>query len=344
MFHHTGRRGLLCMFAIFAMLFCNPYGTAKDKITISPATLPSSTINSAYSQTLTASGGKPPYTWSITTGALPTGLTLNSSSGVISGTPTTTGAFTFNVHVSDSASATADQQSTIVVVAPSSMPSLSIVGVPSAASSAAAANFDVTLSAPYAKAVAGQVTLTFQPSGPAARDDPSIQFSTGGRTLSFTIAAGNTHATFPASTVAFQTGTVAGTITLTVSSDLPGGTPSSSATVAPTAPGIQSMTVVTNSTGFQVQIAGFSNSRDLTAASFHFTAASGQTLQTSDLTVDLSSVASHWYSGASSSQFGGAFLLVVPFTVQQGASSGLASVSVQLRNTQGTSSAGSARF
>ena len=204
--------------------------------------------------------------------------------------------------------------------------------------------FDVTLSAPYARAVTGQVTLMFQPSGPAGRDDPSIQFSTGGRTLSFTVAAGNTHATFPASTVAFQTGTVGGTITLTVSSDLPGGTPSSSATVAPTAPGIQSMTVVTNSTGFQVQIAGFSNSRDLTAASFHFTAASGQTLQTSDLTVDLSSLASQWYSGTSSSQFGGAFLLVVPFIVQQGASSGLASVSVQLRNTQGTSSAGSASF
>jgi len=110
------------------MLFCNPIGTAKDKITISPATLPDSTINSAYSQTLNASGGKPPYTWSITKGALPTGLTLNRSSAVISGTPTTTGAFTFNVHVSDSASATADQQFSIVVVAPSSTPSLSIVG------------------------------------------------------------------------------------------------------------------------------------------------------------------------------------------------------------------------
>lgn len=310
--------------------------------TVTP--LPGATQGAAYSQSLTASGGKPPYTWSITTGALPTGLTLNGSSGVISGTPTTTGAFAFSVHVSDSASATADQQSTIVVVAPSSTPSLSIMGVPAASNSAAAVNFDVTLSAPYPRAVIGQVTLTFQPSGPAARDDPSIQFSTGGRTLSFTIAAGNTHATFPASTVAFQTGTVAGTITLTVSSDLPGGSASRSATVAPTAPGIQSMTVVTNNTGFQVQIAGFSNSRDLTAASFHFTAASGQILQTSDLTVDLSSPASQWYSGTSSSQFGGAFLLVVPFTVQQGASSGLASVSAQLRNTQGTSSAGSASF
>jgi hypothetical protein len=313
-------------------------------LSITTGTLPGATQGTAYSQTLTASGGKPPYTWSITTGALPTSLTLNSSSGVISGTPTTTGAFTFNVHISDSASATADKQSTIVVVAPSSTPSLSIVGVPSTANSAALVSFDVALSAPYARVVTGQVTLTFQPSGPAARDDPSIQFSTGGRTLSFTIAAGNTHATFPASMVAFQSGTLAGTITLTVSSDLPGVTPSSAATVPPTAPGIQSTTVVTNGTGFQVQIAGFSNSRDLTAASFHFTAASGQTLQTSDLTVDLSSLASQWYSGTSSSQFGGAFLLVVPFTVQQGASSGLASVSVQLRNTQGTSSAGSASF
>ncbi len=319
--------------------------TSNSILSITTATpLPGATQGTAYSQTLSASGGKPPYTWSITTGALPTGLALNGSSGVISGTPTTTGAFTFGVHVSDSASATADQQSTLVVVAPSPTPSLSIVGVPSAANSAAAVSFDVTLSAPYAKAVTGQVTLTFQPSGPAARDDPSIQFSTGGRTLSFTIAAGKTHATFPASTVAFQTGTVAGTITLTVSSDLSGGSGSSSATVAPTAPGIQSMTVATNSTGFQVQIAGISNSRDLTAAIFHFTAASGQTVQTSDLTVDLSSLASQWFSGTTSSQFGGTFLLVVPFTVQQGASSGLASVSAQLQNTQGKSSAGSVSF
>ncbi|HLI63998.1 MAG TPA: putative Ig domain-containing protein, partial [Terriglobales bacterium] len=54
----------------------------------------------AYQQSLQASGGKPPYTWSISAGSLPPGLSL-SAAGVISGTPTTTGKFPFTVQVTD---------------------------------------------------------------------------------------------------------------------------------------------------------------------------------------------------------------------------------------------------
>jgi hypothetical protein len=58
-------------------------------ITITPASLPQGTVGTAYSQTLTASGGTAPYSaWTLTAGTLPTGLTLNASTGVISGTPT----------------------------------------------------------------------------------------------------------------------------------------------------------------------------------------------------------------------------------------------------------------
>ena len=57
-------------------------------LSITPASLPASTQNVAYTaQTLSASGGTGPYVWSIATGALPTGVSL-SSGGVISGTPT----------------------------------------------------------------------------------------------------------------------------------------------------------------------------------------------------------------------------------------------------------------
>ncbi len=60
-------------------------------------------VGSAYSQTLTATGGTTPYTWAVATGTLPAGLSL-SAAGVISGTPSAAGSFTFNVSVTDSAS------------------------------------------------------------------------------------------------------------------------------------------------------------------------------------------------------------------------------------------------
>ena len=70
----------------------------------STSPLAAGTVNSAYSQSLAATGGTLPYTWSLATGSgpLPTGLTI-SSGGVISGTPTATGTFNFTVQVRDSA-------------------------------------------------------------------------------------------------------------------------------------------------------------------------------------------------------------------------------------------------
>jgi putative Ig domain-containing protein len=71
--------------------------------------LPGATLNSAYSTILTATGGVPPYAWSLTAGsALPAGLALASASpsATISGTPTATGTFQFTVKVADSAAPT----------------------------------------------------------------------------------------------------------------------------------------------------------------------------------------------------------------------------------------------
>ncbi|MBA3914597.1 MAG: choice-of-anchor D domain-containing protein, partial [Acidobacteriales bacterium] len=85
--------------------------------------LPGATQGASYSSTLTAAGGKAPYTWSlVTSGTLPTGLTL-ASNGVISGTvasSTRTGTFNFTSKVSDSSSppVTATKQMMITVGAP----------------------------------------------------------------------------------------------------------------------------------------------------------------------------------------------------------------------------------
>ena len=70
---------------------------------ITTTSFSSGTEGTAYNATVTASGGVPPYiNWIVNTGSLPTGLSLNSSTGAISGTPTALGTSTFTVQVTDS--------------------------------------------------------------------------------------------------------------------------------------------------------------------------------------------------------------------------------------------------
>ena len=71
---------------------------------VTTASVPAGIVGSAYSATLAASGGTPPYTWSISAGQLPPGLTLNSATGVISGAPSSAGSYSFTATVTDSAS------------------------------------------------------------------------------------------------------------------------------------------------------------------------------------------------------------------------------------------------
>src|SRR5579863_2132957 len=107
---------ILRVFAIYLFLFgnslilhgCNSSssgGTNPDPLSISTSSLPNGQIGTVYSATLVATGGTPPFHWSTTSGALPAGLTLNASTGAISGTPTATAnnlALTFQVQDSGS--------------------------------------------------------------------------------------------------------------------------------------------------------------------------------------------------------------------------------------------------
>lgn len=80
--------------ALTMVVSTNPLGIATTAL--APAS-----YGTAYAQTLQATGGAPSYTWSVTSGSLPPGLSLSASTGAISGIPTLGGKFPFNVTVSD---------------------------------------------------------------------------------------------------------------------------------------------------------------------------------------------------------------------------------------------------
>ncbi|MFZ5635352.1 MAG: putative Ig domain-containing protein [Pseudomonadota bacterium] len=82
---------------------------AVPTLTLTPAAgaLPGGTAGTAYTQTFTASGGIAPYAYAVSAGALPAGLTLNTATGALSGTPTVAGTFNFSVTATDSTTGTA---------------------------------------------------------------------------------------------------------------------------------------------------------------------------------------------------------------------------------------------
>ncbi|MFY9532022.1 MAG: Ig domain-containing protein, partial [Candidatus Acidiferrales bacterium] len=87
--------------------------SADIRVQIIGSALPSVAVGVNYKADLAAANGVPPYTWGIVSGELPPGLSLQASTGQISGMPTQAGAFTFLAQVRDSAGGTASSNFSI---------------------------------------------------------------------------------------------------------------------------------------------------------------------------------------------------------------------------------------
>lgn len=170
---------------------------AAPTIALSPATLPDPTAGTAYSQTLTASGGASPYTFAVTQNALPGGMTL-ASNGVLSGTATIGGAFTFTVEATDAYGATGTQVFT-VDVAPT------VPDVPTIGTAVEGDGYvDVSFTAPASNggATITGYTVTSNPGGMTATDTTSpirVTGLTNGTSYTFTVTATNSAGTSTAS-------------------------------------------------------------------------------------------------------------------------------------------------
>jgi hypothetical protein len=89
--------------------------TTLVALSLSPSTLPPGTVGVSYNQTITASGAAGPYTFSVAAGTLPSGMTLNSSSGALSGTPTFPGNPTFTIRATTPSGHAGDRVYTVAL-------------------------------------------------------------------------------------------------------------------------------------------------------------------------------------------------------------------------------------
>lgn len=181
-------------------------------LNVNPTTLPGGTTTVAYSQSFSVSNGTAPYTYALTSGSFPTGLSL--AGGTLSGTPTAAGSYTFTVQATDSASNTGSRSYTVAIAGSNTL-TLSPATLPNG-----------TRSTVYSQAITSTGTAPFTYSIPAGSlpTGLSIASSTGAidgtptvtGTFNFTVRAQDANGNFGMR--AYSVVISAATITLSPSS------------------------------------------------------------------------------------------------------------------------------
>jgi Putative Ig domain/Abnormal spindle-like microcephaly-assoc'd, ASPM-SPD-2-Hydin len=243
--------------AAFKQASAPPSTPLSPDLTISTTSLAGGTVGSTYTATLQASGGTTPYTWSISSGTLPAGLTLNGSSGVISGTPTASGSFAITIQVQDSSSPvqTATKSLTLAITA------ASISATPSSVSFGTVVT-GTTNSQTISLKNTGTANLTVSSAGVSGAG-----FGMSGLSMPATITPGNS-ATFSASFDPSATGSVTGSVSvvsnapgspLTIPLSGTGAAPVTTITESPTSVSFGNQTVNTTSGGEAVTVTNTGN-------------------------------------------------------------------------------------
>jgi len=236
--------------------------------------------------------------------------------------------------------------------APPPLPAVSFTGAGTAVNAAQQIGVGISLDNAYPVQLTGKLTLVFASTADVFSDDPAIVFASGGRTVNFVVPANSRNAVFGVSDsqIRFQTGTVAGNITLsaTFATDagginlITGAAPATNIQVRAAAPRITSLQVINRSAStFSIAITGYSPSRSVNSMDFTFTPYVDPTnkdlkLDTTTASLPVNGPFNVWYQSTASQTFGSLFTATITFNVR-GNVDAIQSLAVTMSNGQGAS-------
>ena len=158
--------------------------SAKSTVAVTPTVYPTlvyadppgGTVSTVYSYQQTVTGGATPFVWALASGALPTGITMSTSTGLLSGTPTVSGTFNFTVKVTDASAQIATRPVTIAIIGKPATPAAptAVAGVLSATVTwVAPASNGNTITGYTVTPYVGSTAKTATTTTPARRPGPS---------------------------------------------------------------------------------------------------------------------------------------------------------------------------